>query len=471
MNKLLFTLFIVILQFSFAKANNVQITNLSVSASSVTFDISWENSWRSGLDYHDAVWVFFKQAPNGSAWTHANLDVASVGTGYQTVISSDNVGFFIRRAANGSGLSFTTVSATLDGLIGMFQDIKVFAIEMVYVPQGDFYAGDTVGDRCFSRGDDESIPLLITSEGALSYGSTSSDFKYKGEATGSDIPASYPKGYNASYTTKYLATQQQYVDFLNCLTRTQQENMVVEELISPMPEDTRDVMAVYSHYIHCDEIIPNGPVTFYVDRNGNDIGGEGNDGGSYSCNGLTPTMILSYLDWAGLSPHSNLEMEKACRGPLLPIPSEYSWGSTDYTTGNSVLYAGTDSMKYANSGIDAGIKTSHPARVGCNALSAGSTRTTAGATFYGAMDYGAHGAVIKMKYSATTSFDGAHGDGILSLEGYNNVINWPEIPSSSHHSIVLAYPQSGTIVNGVSLSANAYNYSTASGNIVGCRRL
>ena len=36
-------------------ANNLQITNLSKTGNTITFDISWENSWRSGLTFHDAV--------------------------------------------------------------------------------------------------------------------------------------------------------------------------------------------------------------------------------------------------------------------------------------------------------------------------------------------------------------------------------------------------------------------------------
>lgn len=155
----------------------------------------------------------------------------------------------------------------------------------------------------------------------------------------------------------------------------------------------------------------------------------------------------------------------------MPVPSEYAWGSIDYNTGSSILNAGTDSMRYANSGVDAGVKTSHTARVGCNALSTGSTRTTACATFYGAMDYGAHSVVIKMIFNSTFNFDGEHGDGLLSTEGYNNQNGWPEVPNAAYFSTVQAYPQSSNLCNTFSISANSDIYSTVSGSIIGCRRL
>ncbi|MCS7153885.1 MAG: hypothetical protein NZ989_08070, partial [Bacteroidia bacterium] len=39
---------------------------------------------------------------------------------------------------------------------------------------------------------------------------------------------------------------------------------------------------------------------------------------------LSYTDLLSYLDWAGLSPMTEFEYEKACRGPNIPIAGEYA---------------------------------------------------------------------------------------------------------------------------------------------------
>ncbi len=120
-------------------ANNLQISNVSRSNNMVTFDILWDNSWYSTSELNDAAWVFVKQVPNGSpAWIHANISIATTGTGYHEKASSDNVGVIIRRSSNGNGAASTTVSLTLSNLLGAFQDIKVFATEMVYVPQGGY---------------------------------------------------------------------------------------------------------------------------------------------------------------------------------------------------------------------------------------------------------------------------------------------------------------------------------------------
>ena len=59
-------------------ANNVAVTNVTLSAlgggkAAVTFDLSWEHSWRD-VENHDAAWVFVKYSPDGGTrWAHATL--------------------------------------------------------------------------------------------------------------------------------------------------------------------------------------------------------------------------------------------------------------------------------------------------------------------------------------------------------------------------------------------------------------
>ena len=43
----------------------------------------------------------------------------------------------------------------------------------------------------------------------------------------------------------------------------------------------------------------------------------------------------TYADWAGLRPMTELEFEKACRGPLKPVPDEYAWGTAAVAGSNS----------------------------------------------------------------------------------------------------------------------------------------
>ena len=64
------------------QANNLKITGTSVntSAGTVTFNIQWENSWRTNIApaNNDAVWVFVKyQDCADKLWKHANLSVTS----------------------------------------------------------------------------------------------------------------------------------------------------------------------------------------------------------------------------------------------------------------------------------------------------------------------------------------------------------------------------------------------------------
>jgi len=66
-----------------AVVTTVTVTNVMVSARDsrtafVTFDIAWENSWRTNVN-HDAAWVFFKVLPKGTnAWQHVMLDGSGV---------------------------------------------------------------------------------------------------------------------------------------------------------------------------------------------------------------------------------------------------------------------------------------------------------------------------------------------------------------------------------------------------------
>ena len=74
-------------------ANNITISNQTLTNGSaadgygfVTFDLSWENSWRlsSGVSNWDAAWVFVKYRVGAGEWLPANLHntghIAGTGT-------------------------------------------------------------------------------------------------------------------------------------------------------------------------------------------------------------------------------------------------------------------------------------------------------------------------------------------------------------------------------------------------------
>ncbi|MCB9178869.1 MAG: hypothetical protein H6590_05555 [Flavobacteriales bacterium] len=94
-----------------------------------------------------------------------------------------------------------------------------------------------------------------------------------GHPTGTQAPvATYPNGYNAYYCGKYEISQQQYVDFLNTLTRPQQNARTATDLSDGITSVTNvyvmsNGIGVFNRNgIRCDAIIDatatlNSPVT------------------------------------------------------------------------------------------------------------------------------------------------------------------------------------------------------------------
>ncbi len=435
--KLLLSIVICFIAFSNdSNANDLMITNLVRTGNSITFSVSWENSWYEGITYHDAVWLFVKQAPQGGpSWQHTNITSASTNSGYTVKVTSDQVGVFLRRASNGSGSASTSVTLNLTGLLGNFQDLKLMGIEMVYVPSGEFYAGDGASGSRIAAGNDINKPFNITSENAVSCGSNSTNFQYS-HTSCTNIPSAFPKGYSAFYSMKYVITQGQYVDFLNCLSRTQQENRVNTN-ISGSSITNVYVMSDTStpsrgNVIRCDAQIGNGPISFYCDRNQNGTPNEADDAMSRACNYLSASDWIAYLDWAGLRPASFLEIEKAARGPLRPVANEYSWGSSLWSNNGSLEDAGTESERWSNSYTDGGISTyfDDVIRVGSNAPSSNATRELSNASFYGIIDLGNNPGDYFIGIDYVTSFKSIDGDGELTTTGKADVSTWPVFGTS-----------------------------------------
>jgi len=249
-----------------ALANNLDVGNVTLADQDtnndtydIEFDIGWDNSWYiSGAPSltanWDAAWVFAKFSKySGGEWTDwAHCTLLNTGgvaaTGSQLTFADnegDTVyrGAFIYRNAAGSGsVDWDDNQIRWDyGADGVDDadevKIKVFGIEMVYIPEGSFYVGDADNDNtnCFFTADgsyvkDEALGAYqITSEGAINVGTTDgylyydADNSYDGDQSG-PIPADFPKGYNDFYIMKYEVTQWQYTEFLNMLPRAQQNN-------------------------------------------------------------------------------------------------------------------------------------------------------------------------------------------------------------------------------------------------------
>ena len=434
---------------SVAFANNVTVSNVTMTGQDasndyvlVEFDVSWENSWRtsSAPNNWDAVWVFVKYKVGSGDWQHATLSATAsqhtAPSGSTITPSSDGKGVFIYRSANGLGGTFSLSDARLRwnyGSDSVADDaqvaLKVVATEMVYVPTGAFSAG--------SGGTEGNAFTLIT----INTGSATAAGGYPTGVTapGSD---SWPNGYTAFYCMKYSITQEQYVDFLNTLGRTQQDTRTETDLASGITSVTnRYVMSgsstvSYRNGIRCDATIPaTGTITFYCNFNSNGTGGESDDGQNIACNYLSWADGAAYADWAALRPMTELEFEKACRGTAAAVANEYVWGSTSITQATGITNSGAGSETASNSpancvyGIHASVLG--PMRVGCFATSS-STRETAGATYYGIMEMG--GNLRKRCVTSDNSdgnnadgrlFTGSHGDGVLDITGDADASSWP----------------------------------------------
>lgn len=421
MKKVIITL-IALLGIHVAKANNIALSNTGITGqntashfSLVNFDVTWENSWRTSTNEsnYDGAWVFVKfRKKNTYAWQHATINYATGGaaaacghtqpTGSTLQTSSDGKGIWIYRNANGSGtVNFTGAQLRWNyGADGVADndsvEIHVYAVEMVYVPQGAYVLGSNGTENNHFRRGDKDTCFAVTSENAITVG-TSSTHLYSSVtsslATG-NIAATYPKGYNAFWCMKYEVSQQQYADFLNNIDAAQ------ATLRNPSA-------AIYTG-THPNLITATPTVV---------------------AGSLSNEDLMSLLDWSALRPMSEMEYEKACRGAnVAPVSNEYAWGTTAYTGINTPTDQGMSTETWATGNVN--IATN--ALMRCGALATGtSSRSQSGATYYGIMEMA--GNAFEFVVNANTSgrtFTATNGNGSLSSTGSYDASNWPTSSSA-----------------------------------------
>lgn len=464
-----------------AFSNNLQITNVEIASintgsqfAEIELDIAWDNSWRDANNW-DAAWIFikFREVGNTDAWLHATLnyvngttDGHTLPTGTTINTPSDGKGVFIYRNASGSGnVNFTDARLRwnfgVDGLATTdFVDIKVFAVEMVYVPQGAFYVGDGQNTTSQVYGNFEAgtsgAHFQITSEAAITLGGggvgslgnnnrenmyandgvdplvvdCSSDGCLGGsgddfnDVTSQTLPAAFPKGYNAFYCMKYEMTQQQLVDLLNCSTTTQQATLSSTSNFFTSGTISGDRYGILESSGTYSTVEPFLPLIF--------------------CDWVR---AAAYADWAALRPMTELEFEKACRGFDVPVINEFAWGNANIdlsnnltlnnlsltnegiasgydsggTNGNAWVGAGSQVMPYIARG---GIFAAHPNNSG---------RVTSGASVWGIMDLSGNAweRAISVGHVEGRKFIGTHGDGNINNDGYADIATWAGTFASS----------------------------------------
>jgi len=314
-------------------ADSVKVTNIKVTAGAepfrtITFDLAWDNSWRAAweepadknvtgkplkIESWDAAWVFVKFLPPGaSAFSHATLDTDAThhavpaDAALQVGASDDGargMGVFISRKTVGRGANaFKNIAVrwlhTADGVTDP-ATIKpeVYAVEMVYVPEGPFQSKSVFGGP---------LTLINTADATREGG-------YLGATNSAPERATWPNGYRAFYVMKNPISQGQYVALLNTANPGEKPY-------------------AYNHGRYT--ALCNGNVWRYgldlTDINGYTIT-RTEDGVFVAkqperpCNFLSWPDIISYTAWAGLRPPTCLEYEKACRGPRAVAREADAW--------------------------------------------------------------------------------------------------------------------------------------------------
>jgi hypothetical protein len=373
-----------------------------------TFYLKWENGFRNKKNL-DAVWVFLKFTRGNQGYKQAYVakeghsvirDFINPKKSYQFSVVKDQLGFFLYpgaeyRGTNELRLKIALDPSKLEGFNPGSTGIEVFAIEMVYIPEGYHYIGepDTLLARKYASffkpaSDGTHAGLLkIDGEKELNIGL---DFKYipgnqyHGDGKGI-LPEAYPKGFKGFFMMKYEITQGQYAAFLNTLSQGQSQLRV--------------------NFGGKEYYNKRGSIRF--------------DGKKYTadfpdrpCNYISWQDAMAYADWSGLRPMTELEFSKACRGPRTPVAGEFPWGTNSKDkVERMVNKEGNLAMLY---------NTSEAELTDFN-------QEVFGASHFWVMDLAGSlwERVITVGDSTGRAFQGTHGDGKLSEYGLATNPDWP----------------------------------------------
>ena len=458
-----------------AYANNVQVaisdTNITAldedilaGTLKINFKLSQDNSFIDGLtydnmSYSDYIWVFIKYTTlpldTSVGYKHATLipfsgingiSGSSVGKYYSTTgegVAGDGKGAFIKASRAGStGSMFSVLWKFTDDQVPADAQvkIKVCAIEMVKVPTGAFYYN--VGANSSNVGTYNNftgtgaIPTLVSSAVDVPSGAVQG----------------WPNGFNSFYIMKYEITQEQYINFLNTLSDSNQNYWFYwfpyfNYSYNPYP------------YFHCS-----------IQRNDTADADGGHwvikpwktgdpDTANRACPFLAWSYGSAYASWAGLRPVTEMEFEKAARGTKGGLNKQaiYPWGNIDPLTGNSAynpVLGTTIYQYYANFSIGSGV-----ANVG-QYLSADILRTPeqTGASPYGVADLA--GNLYEQVINCSSTQTPLNGDGNLH-SSYLTDLAWPMSAGFGVRGGVFNAAGDGLrISNRNSISQSSYQSST-----------
>lgn len=330
------------------------------------------------LENWDAAWLFAKFRGADGIWRHATLSPVATDHGKPAGVAievglDDNraaddkdgghgLGVFVHRDRIGSGPNaWKGISLRwlhdVDGVSDpAAAEIRVLGIKMVYVSKGAFWAGDDVGIARTSgvvaqfQAGNSNAPLRIESDDALTLGGNSVANLGNHDSWGLQncedfsswvtqrLPAKFPKGVAAFYCMRSELTEGQYVEFLNTLTYKQQAAHTKIPPDKPAGNNCLCSCTVKRCRNSVAIAVPGGQrVAERVPRNDGVMASVirekpavyRTDVPHAACNHLITRDLIAYACWVGLRPMTELEYEKACRGPVRPVPDEYAWGDTN----------------------------------------------------------------------------------------------------------------------------------------------
>jgi hypothetical protein len=368
--------------------SNISVTPRDEKTAEIQFDIGWAGSWRTDVN-HDAAWVFFKYRLEGDetrTWRHVRLAADKVlnPTGYgqgpapageplsfdwgcsptdrkkftaagdtqfDFLVPDGDDGFagaFVRRADHGMGMASGAKLTVLWDLRGLDVKkdtkvaIKAYGIKMVYVAEGAFDLGSggtetgafyafqpekqrgAEKDRITAGGATMVIheavdatvefpPYRVTSSNAIPTGKVPGKLWARAAEPpdGGEIPATFPTGYRAFYMMDRPIPQAVYACFLSSVPPD-----LAAEYHEKGGHATEGGWAGFIGKFQD----PDNPYEFHHGRL------------KSTCTWwLSWEIGTSFAAWAGLRPMTELENEKALRGPRMAAPEECGssfWGGS-----------------------------------------------------------------------------------------------------------------------------------------------
>ena len=418
----------------------------------LNFSVQWDNSWRGGPgNNYDAVWVFVKYKDDRGFYSHLDLTGANITapSNLAVDVTADHKGCFVYRSADGQGsVASSQVSVGIVQKPGAY-DVKVFGIEMVYIPEGSFYLGHSGGnvDNFGAANSAGTVPFPITSQYPPIIGSNAG-YLYDARVAGNvSINNSFPTGFNAFYMMKYELSQAGYRDFLNAapgfLNNILPERSDLTYANYALP-GTKLFPFFYRNFLAVATGSNTNPIG--VNANANNTYNEADDGEWVAANFLYWSDAAAFLDWASLRPMTEFEYEKAVNGPdavnypqfasgtYIQVPNISTAGILNANTAAETVTTTNQNQNYLNTNEFWGVNTNgtnagQPLRSGFSA-NATSTRLSSAGSYYGVMDLTGNlwEPVVTVANAAGRSFTGQLGDGSLSgLNGQANVNGWPGV--------------------------------------------